>query len=139
MTRAGFRSPRCTDILFELILALRYLSEGREQALLIRTGVGVSVIISLSALSSGRQTSPITRALGTQPHVVVRPREEIPRILRAGGDAVTEARVERAAQRVRSIVQWQRARAEIAGLAGVVATAPSVAGAAIAVRGDGAD
>lgn len=32
MTRAGFRSPRCTDMLFELIVALRYLGEGRGQA-----------------------------------------------------------------------------------------------------------
>ncbi len=105
----------------------------------MRTGVGVGVIIFLSALISGLQTSLIARTLGTQAHVVVRPREEIPRVLRAGGDAIAEAQVERPAQRVRSIVQWQRARAEIASFAGVVATAPSISGAAIAVRGDGAN
>lgn len=126
---------------FELIMALRYLREGRGQTWLILTGVGVGVgvIIFLSALISGLQTSLITRTLGTQAHVVVRPREEIPRVLPAGGDAIAEAQVERPAQRVRSIVQWQRARAEIAGLAGVVATAPSISGSAIAVRGDGAN
>jgi lipoprotein-releasing system permease protein len=52
---------------------------------------------------------------------------------------VQETQVERPAQRVRSIVQWQRAQADIAGIPGVIATAPSISGAAIAVRGDGAN
>jgi lipoprotein-releasing system permease protein len=125
---------------FELLVALRYLREGKGQTWLILAGigVGVGVIIFLSALIGGLQTSLIARTLGTQAHVVVRPREEMPRLLPVGGDVVREARVERPAQRVRSIVQWQRAQAEIARLPGVVATAPAIAGAAIAVRGGGA-
>ena len=125
---------------FELLVALRYLREGRGQTWLILTGVGVGVgvIIFLSALIGGLQVSLVARTLGTQAHVVVRPREESPRVLPSPGGAVRETRVERPAQRVRSIVQWQRARADIARLPGVVATAPTIAGAAMAVRGDGA-
>src|SRR5690606_1363911 len=126
---------------FELIVALRYLREGRGQTWLILTGVGVGVgvIIFLSALIGGLQDSLIERTLGTQAHVVVRPREEIPRVLPVGVGVVREAQVERPAQRVRSIVQWQRAQADIDGIPGVIATAPSIPGAAIAVRGDGAN
>lgn len=126
---------------FELIVALRYLREGRGQTWLILAGVGVGVgvIIFLSALIGGLQDSLIERTLGTQAHVVVRPREEVPRVLLAGTEVVREAQVERPAQRVRSIVQWQRAQADIAGIPGVIATAPSISGAAIAVRGDGAN
>lgn len=126
---------------FELIVALRYLREGRGQTWLILTGVGVGVgvIIFLSALIGGLQASLIERTLGTQAHVVVRPREEVPRVLPVGAEVVQEAQVERPAQRVRSIVQWQRAQADIAGIPGVIATAPSISGAAIAVRGDGAN
>lgn len=125
---------------YELIVALRYLREGRTQTWLILTGigVGVGVIIFLSALISGLQESLIERTLGTQAHVVVRPREEMPRILPVSDNAVRETRIERPAQRIRSIVQWQRVRSSIARLPGVVATAPTIAGPAIAVRGDGA-
>ena len=125
---------------FELIVALRYLREGRAQTWFILTGVGVGVgvIIFLSALINGLQQSLIDRTLGTQAHVVVRPREEMPRVLPAAGGALRETSVERPAQRIRSIVEWQRARADIQRLPGVVATAPSIAGPAMAVRGDGA-
>ncbi|HEX6053530.1 MAG TPA: ABC transporter permease [Gemmatimonadaceae bacterium] len=124
---------------YELFVALRYLREGRGQTWLILAGVGVGVgvIIFLSALIGGLQDTLVARTLGSQAHVVVRPREEMPRVLAPSGGAVREMRVERPAQRVRSIVQWQRARADIERLPGVVATAPIIAGAAMAVRGDG--
>lgn len=126
---------------FALLVALRYLREGKGQTWLILTGigVGVGVIIFLSALISGLQENLIDRTLGTQAHIVVRPREEMPRVLAAGDGAVNAVTVERPAQRVRSIVQWQRARTDIASIAGVVATSPSISGAAVAVRGDGAN
>jgi lipoprotein-releasing system permease protein len=125
---------------FELLVALRYLREGRAQTWLILTGVGVGVgvIIFLSALITGLQGSLIQRTLGTQAHVIVRPREEMPRVLPAPAGVVRLTQIERPAQRIRSIVQWQRARADIEGLPGVVATAPTIAGPAMAVRGDGA-
>ena len=125
---------------FELLVALRYLREGKGQTWLILTGigVGVGVIIFLSALIGGLQVSLVARTLGTQAHVVVRPREEMPRVLPVPGNAVREVQLNRPAQRVRSIVQWQRVQAEIARLPGVTATAPMISGAAIATRGDGA-
>lgn len=126
---------------FELFVALRYLREGRMQTLLILCGigVGVGVIVFLSALIGGLQRSLVASTLGTQPQVVVRPREEVPRVLGGNDGVVRETRVERPAQRVRSITQWQKARDEIAGLPGVTATSPMVSGAAIAVRGGGAN
>ena len=126
---------------FELIVALRYLREGRTQTALILAGiaVGVGVIVFLSALIGGLQRNLIATTLGTQPHIVVRPREDVPRVLQPPDGRVREARVERPAQRVRSIVQWQQARSTIADLPGVVATSPTISGAAIAVRGGGAN
>ena len=129
---------------FELIVALRYLREGRAQTALILAGigVGVGVIVFLSALIGGLQRSLVARTLGTQPHIVVRPREEVPRVLEtadAAGAMVREARIERPAQRVRSIVQWQQARRAVDRVPGVVATSPTISGAAIAVRGGGAN
>lgn len=129
---------------FELLVALRYLRDGKGQTGLILTGVGVGVgvIIFLSALITGLQRSLIAQTLGTQAHIVVRPREEMPRLLPAAADAadgvVRAAEIERPAQRIRSIVQWQQARDAIARLPGVVATAPAIAGPALALRGDGA-
>ena len=124
---------------FELIVALRYLREGRGQTWLILTGiaVGVGVIVFLSALITGLQASLIERTLGSQAHVVVRPQEEMPRVLRGGGDEVRGVRVQRPPQRVRSITQWQRVVADVESLPGVVAVAPTVAGPAMAVRGQG--
>lgn len=124
---------------FELIVALRYLREGRGQTWLILTGiaVGVGVIVFLSALITGLQGSLIDQTLGTQAHVVVQPPEEMPRVQTAGTDELREARVERPAQRVRSITQWQRVVSDIESLPDVVAVAPTVAGAAMAVRGQG--
>lgn len=128
---------------FELIVALRYLREGRGQTALILTGiaVGVGVIVFLSALINGLQDSLIEQTLGSQAHIVVRPVEDMPRVLRteAGADTavVGGVRVQRPPQRVRSITEWQQAVADIAGLPGVVAVAPTVAGPAMANRGEG--
>jgi lipoprotein-releasing system permease protein len=126
---------------FELFVAMRYLREGRGQTWLILAGVavGVGVIVFLSALIGGLQDSLITRTLGSQAHIVVRAPEDMPRVLARSPGAVREVRIERPAQRVRSIVQWQQARDEIARLPGVVATAPTVAGSALATRGGGAN
>jgi lipoprotein-releasing system permease protein len=124
---------------FELFVALRYLRDGRLQTLLILTGigVGVGVIIFLSALITGLQGSLIERTLGSQPLVVVRPPETMPRRLQAPDSALEVVDVERPPQRVRSIVEWQVARDALLGMPDVVAVAPTVNGPAIAVRGAG--
>jgi lipoprotein-releasing system permease protein len=124
---------------FELIVALRYLREGRGQTWLILTGIaiGIAVIVFLSALINGLQASLIEQTLGTQAYVVVRPPEEMPRILVEGGEGVRRTRVQRPPQRVRSITQWQRVIADVESLPGVLAVAPTVEGPAMAVRGQG--
>lgn len=127
---------------FELIVALRYLREGRGQTALILTGiaVGVGVIVFLSALINGLQASLVEQTLGSQAHVVVRAPEEMPRVLGSpAGDTegVRGVEVQRPPQRVRSIEQWQRVVEEIDAIPEVVAVAPTVAGPAMAVRGQG--
>ncbi|HSM60824.1 MAG TPA: FtsX-like permease family protein [Longimicrobiales bacterium] len=125
---------------YELFVALRYLRDGRGQTGLILTGigVGVGVVIFLSALITGLQESIIDRTLGSQAHVVVRPPEEMPRVLEAAGgdDGRVRAIVrERPPQRVRSIVGWRDVEGELRRTEGVVGVAPTVSGPAIASRG----
>ena len=103
----------------------------------IGVAVGVGVIVFLSALINGLQANLIEQTLGSQAHVVVRPQEELPRLLTAGDEAGQRIRVQRPPQRIRSINEWQRVVAEVETLPGVIAVAPTVAGPAMAVRGQG--
>lgn len=124
---------------FAWFVALRFLREGRMQTMLtlIGVGVGVGVIVFLSALMNGLQTSLIKQTLGSQAHVVVRPPDEAPRISDEGDEALgLSARVEKPAQRVRSIEQWQQVMEDIRTIPGVTAVSPTVAGAAFAGRGN---
>src|SRR5512146_1579931 len=95
---------------FEWIVALRFLREGKAQTLLILSGigVGVGVIIFLSALITGLQNSIVERTLGTQPHVVVRPQEETVRQLISAPGATIVARMLKPPQRLRTILRWQQ-------------------------------
>ncbi len=120
---------------FEWLVALRFLREGKVQTWFILTGVGVgtTVIIFLSSLITGLQNSIIDRTLGTQAHVVVRMPDEVPQVL----DTLADARVERPAQRIRSIVGWSQVLEVAAGLPGVTAAAPSISGPGLALRSRG--
>ena len=123
---------------FELRVALRFLREGRPQTYLILAGVGVGVgvVVFLSALIGGLQESLIDRTLGTQAHVVVRAPEDVVRpIARDAPALAVAARVERPAQRLRSIVGAAQTIALVRGLPRVRAAAPVVSGAAFAARG----
>jgi lipoprotein-releasing system permease protein len=122
---------------FEWTVATRFLREGRLQTLLIVTGVGVgvAVIVFLSALINGLQASLVDRTLGTQAHVVVRLPDELPRALSATDDSTVISERIRPAQRPRSIAGWQQVESVIDGLPEVVASAPTVAGSAFALRG----
>ena len=123
---------------FELRVALRFLREGRTQTYLILAGVGVGVgvVVFLSALIGGLQESLIDRTLGTQAHVVVRAPEDVVRpIARDAPALAVAARVERPAQRLRSIVGAAQTIALVRGLPRVRAAAPVVSGAAFAARG----
>ncbi|GAA4412643.1 ABC transporter permease [Quisquiliibacterium transsilvanicum] len=121
---------------FEWLVALRYLREGRLQTALILTGVtaGVAVIIFLSTLIDQLQVSIIERTLGSQPHVVIRPPEEVN--LRSLPAQETAAIVQPRAQRLRSVDQWESVMRLAAGTQGVVAVSPLVSGAGFALRGN---
>ncbi len=124
---------------FELFVSLRYLRDQPLQTALILSGigVGVGVIIFLSALITGLQESIIERTLGSQAQVVVRPLEEVPRLHVLAEGEVLAATVERPPQRVRAIDGWQDVERTVRRTPGVVAVAPTIAGPAIAVRGQG--
>ena len=139
---------------FEWFVALRYLREGRMQTMLILLGVstGVGVIIFLSALITGLQTRLIDSTLGSQAHMIVHPPEEMPRLLHDGrvegtdpaavarglapGDDALAVRLEKPAQRLRSINQWPQVMRDIEQVRGVTDVSPLVAGSAFVTRGE---
>ncbi|HEX5513093.1 MAG TPA: ABC transporter permease, partial [Gammaproteobacteria bacterium] len=69
---------------FAWVVAVRFLRDGRFQTVLIVSGValGVAVIIFLTALINGLQSTLIDKTLGAQAHIVVRPPDEVARPLR---------------------------------------------------------
>lgn len=124
---------------FEWFVALRYMREARGQTLLILAAVsiGVSVLVFLSALIGGLQTSLIEKTLGSQAHVTLRaPREEARALVEPTPErAISRLREERP-QRLRSIDQWLTVLTDVEATSGVIAASPSVSGAGFAVRGD---
>ncbi len=124
---------------FDLFVALRYLRDQGGQTALILSGigVGVGVIIFLSALITGLQSSIIERTLGSQPHVIVQAPEEAPRLLPADGHALRVVTTERPPQRVRVIDGWRGTEETLRSMPGVVGVAPTITGPAIASRGQG--
>lgn len=123
----------------EWFMALRFLRDGRMQSVLIvaGVGVGVAVIVFLSALISGLQDNLIAQTLGSQAHIVVRPTEDRPRaqpLLTA--DATALRSIDRATRRDGTLSGWQRTQATIGQAPGVVAVAPVAGGPAFAQRGN---
>ena len=124
---------------FELLVALRFLREGRMQSVLILAGVtgGVAVIIFLTQLINQLQSTIIDRVLGSQAHVVIRPLEEVTqRVLSPSADRSVAAVVQPREQRLRSVDQWERIAALAAATPGVLAVSPVVSGPAFASRGN---
>ncbi|MCH1570528.1 MAG: ABC transporter permease [Longimicrobiales bacterium] len=124
---------------FELWVALRYLRDQRFQTglILCGTGVGVGVIVFLSALITGLQESIIERTLGSQAQVIVRPIEEIPRVHPMDGEVLAALTLERPPQRVRSIEGWRAIEDVVRRSPDVSGVAPTITGPAIALRGQG--
>lgn len=123
---------------FDWFVALRYLREGKVQTALIlgAVSVGVAVVVFLSALIGGLQSSLIAKTLGSQAHIVVHPPDLEARVLveeRAG--QIIAARIEKPSQRLQSISGWPEVVADIRRVGGVVAAAPVVSGSAFALRG----
>ena len=123
---------------FELLVALRFLREGRMQSALILAGVtgGVAVIIFLTQLINQLQSTIVDRVMGSQAHVVIRPLEEsTQRVLQASPDQAVAAVVQPRSQRLRSVDQWEQVAALAAATPGVLAVSPVVSGPAFASRG----
>jgi lipoprotein-releasing system permease protein len=122
----------------EWLLALRFLREGRAQTFFMMGGVtmGVGVIVFLTSLITGLQRSIIQKTLGTQAHVVMRsPDDEARRIIKADDSRAVSANVERRAQRLSSILQWQQIMHELELRPEVTAVSPLVSGPSFALRG----
>jgi lipoprotein-releasing system permease protein len=124
---------------FERTLALRFLREGRMQTALIigGTSIGVSLIIFITGVLTGVQADLVTRTLGTQPHVVIRPPDEVnlPQF-QEGYQPVVLATAQARAQRLRSIDQWQYLAADLASLPEVTALTSTVSGPGFVLRGE---
>ena len=124
---------------FQWFVAIRYLRDARGQSalMLAAVSVGVSVIVFLSALINGLQSSLIESTLGSQPHITLRvPREE-PRPLVASRPGLAIARLRQpAAQRLRSLDQWPAVLRAAAATPGVTAASPAVNGSGTARRAD---
>ncbi len=124
---------------FVWFVALRYLRAARGQTVLIlaAVSVGVSVVVFLSALINGLQTSLIERTLGSQPHVTMRVAREVPRPLTtATANTAISTNLQVAAQRLRSIDQWSVVMADAERVPGVIAVSATVSGAGFATRGE---
>ena len=121
---------------FALMVALRYLREGRMQTVLILAGVtgGVAVIIFLTTLISQLQVSIIDKTLGSQAHIVIRPPQAV-NLTTLPADS-TAAIVQPRAQRLRGIDQSASVAQLAAQTNGVLAVSSMVSGAGFAVRAD---
>jgi lipoprotein-releasing system permease protein len=124
---------------FELLVALRFLREGRMQSALILAGVtgGVAVIIFLTQLINQLQATIIDRTLGSQAHIVITaPEDQTARALRSEPGEALAALVQPRAQRLRSVDQWERVAELAAGTPGVLAVSPVVSGPVFVARGN---
>ena len=128
-----------TALGFELTVALRFLREGRMQTALIIGGaaIGVAVIFFITAVLTGVQGDLIKRVTGAQPHVVIKPPEEIVAPLIAGSDAAPRlATVQARPQRLTTIDGWPALARAAEMTEGVFAVAPVASGSALGIKGD---
>ncbi len=73
--------------------------------------IGVAVIVFMSAMLSSLQANFIKRVLTSQPHIQLIPPDEVARPQRSHGPGWSlRPTVQRPAQRIRSIDQWQKIR-----------------------------
>jgi lipoprotein-releasing system permease protein len=123
---------------FEWITAVRFLREGRLQTLFIIGGIaiGVGVIVFMSAMLAGLEANFIKRVLTSQPQIQLLAPDQIARPLRHGAGEFEDATVQRPSQRVISIDQWPKIRAQMLAMPEVTAVSPTMSGSALAVRGD---
>ncbi len=99
--------------------------------------IGVAVIVFMSALLLSLQANFIKRVLTTQPHIQLIPPDELARPLREPVPGrILAPIVQRPAQRIRSIDQWQKIRTQLSEWPAIVTVSPTMTSSALAVRGD---
>jgi lipoprotein-releasing system permease protein len=123
---------------FEWVAAVRFLREGRMQTAFIILGVtiGVAVIVFMSALLSALQVTFLDQVQTSIAQVQLLPLDQIARPLRGRDKGIEDAAVQRPAQRIVSIDQWQKIRDSVAQMPGVSIAAPTMSGSALVTRGD---
>jgi len=123
---------------FETIVAFRFMREGLTQTLLIIFGValGAGVIIFMSALLAGMQANIVRRTLNFQAPIEILAPDQVARQLRDGAGASVAAQIQPRSQQLRSVDQWQKVRAEVAQVPGVIGVTPVVSGPGFARRGE---
>ncbi len=121
---------------FEWELALRLLREGRVQTALIAGGIGlgVAVVVFLTALINGLQANLIARTLGSQAHITLSAPE---RAVRAAAPPVAQEfrAIQPRPQRIEPILNSAELLARLAHEPEITAISPTVSGAAFALRG----
>lgn len=128
-----------TALGFELTVALRFLREGRMQTALIVGGaaIGVGVIFFITSVLTGVQADLIRRVTGAQPHIIIKPPEEVVApLISSGDDAQRLPSIQARPQRLNTIDGWPALARKTEMTAGVKAVAPVVTGAALGVKGD---
>ncbi len=102
--------------------------------IIVGVGVGVAVIVFMSALLSGLQDNLIRRTLSSQPHITLLPTEDLPRPQQASAN--TALRLQKNAQRLRTIDLWQTLRDRLQTWPEIAAVSPVASGPAFAIRGE---
>ena len=104
--------------------------------ILAGVGMGVAVIVFMSALLAGVQANFLNRVLSAQAHIVLMPPDEVARPLRAGTGMIADAVVQQPSQRLRSVDQWQTILAQTEVMPAITVASAVASGAALMVRGD---
>lgn len=122
----------------EWTMAVRFLREGRLQTIFIIGGIaiGVGVIVFMSAMLAGLQSNFIKRVLTSQAQIQLLAPDQVARPLRNAPGEIEDAAVQRPSQRVISIDQWPKIRAQMQAMPEVVAVSPTILGSVLAIRGD---
>jgi len=128
-------SPWARSLPVELLLAFRFLREGRVQSSLVLAGVtaGVAVTVFLTQLINQLQGLIIDRVMGSQAHVVIQPAQE--EVLRVPQETALATHIQPRLQRQRAVDQWQQVLDLALDIPGVLAAAPIVTGSALVSRG----
>ena len=126
-------------LLFEWVVAIRFLKEGWVQTAFILLGIaiGVAVIVFMSALLTGMQTNFVNRVLTGQAHIQLLAPKELVIPLRGSFPNTTElATLQIPLQRFKSIDQWQSLMIQLSGMPEVKEVSPAINGSALALRGE---